>query len=147
MQVVKLQTTRTHNLKNMFITPSFLLIALAVYMAVVLIPAILYPKKFITALREIMESIPNLRILGFVIMIVSFLFLSVHWKLNGGWFILIPIFGWLSFAKGVMFLIFPKTMQKSAKKFFLKSETVLTIASFVALLIAIGITYVALYIY
>jgi len=131
----------------MFITPSFLLISLAVYTAVVLIPAILFPKKFITATKEITESTANMRILGFMIMIVSFLFLSVHWKLNGGWFILIPIFGWLTFIKGIMFLLFPETVQLSAKKFFLKSETVLTIVSFVALLMAIGITYVALYIY
>jgi len=131
----------------MFITPSFLLIALAVYIAVILIPAILFPKKFIEATKEITASTVNIRILGFVVMIVAFLFLSVHWKLNGGWFILIPILGWLSFLKGIMFLIFPETIQKFTKKIFFKSDTTLTIIAFVELLMAIGLTYVALYIY
>lgn len=88
-----------------------------------------------------------MRIVGMNILIIAFLFLSVHWKLNGGWFILIPILGWLSFAKGVMYMIFPETIQKFAKKVFLKSEKVLTTVAFIDLLFAIGLIYVALYIY
>jgi len=131
----------------MFITPSFLLVALAIYIAVILIPALLYPKKFIKAVKEVMDSKASMRIVGMNILIIAFLFLSVHWKLNGGWFVLIPILGWLSFAKGIMYMIFPEAVQKLAKKVFFKSEKILTTVAFVDLLFAIGLIYVALYIY
>ena len=130
----------------MFITPSLLLIAISVLMAVMLIPAILFTKQFQKIMKDMHSDEKTVRMTGMFSLLISFLFLSVHWKFTGGWFIVIPIIGWLSFVKGVLRLWMPKYVNKMTQKFF-KSETTVGLMAFVGLLIAIGLTYVALYIY
>jgi len=130
----------------MFITPSFLLISFSVLMAVMLIPAILFTKEFQKATKKMMADENMVRMSGIISLIFAFLFLSVHWKFTGGWFIVIPIIGWLAFLKGVIRLWSPKFAKKSTDKF-MKSETAVGLMAFLGLLIAIGLTYVALYIY
>lgn len=131
----------------MFITPSFLLIALSVFYAIILIPAILLPKEFQKAMKEITGDRALLRVTGLFTVLVSFLFLSVHWKFTGGWFILIPIMGWGALLKGTTMMLFPKFTYLMVKKTVLSSEAVLGWMAFIGLLIAIGLAYVALYIY
>ena len=131
----------------MFITPSLLLIALAILMAIIYIPAILATKKWQKAMKAHLSDKEQSRLSGLITLLISFLFLSVHWKLTGGWFMLIPILGWLMFLKGLVFIWFPGFMYKMAKKVHLKSEALTGLVAFVALLIAIGLIYVALYIY
>jgi len=132
----------------MFITPSLLLIGFAIMVAAVFIPAILNPKKWQKSAKKIMSDETMMRNNAFMIMIFSFLFLSVHWKFNGGWFILIPIIGWLTLVKALVYLWFPKFVYRMAKKYYLKSENTLTLLAFLMLLVfSIGLTYVALYIY
>lgn len=131
----------------MFITPSLLLVALSVYIAIILIPAILFTKAFQKALKEMSKDTNLIRISALIGMIVSFLFLSVHWKFTGGWFMLIPIIGWAAFIKSVIGLWFPNLAYKMAQKTYLKSETTAGLIAFVGLLMAIFFTYIALYIY
>lgn len=131
----------------MFITPSFLLIALAVYCAVILIPALLYPKKFISETKTLLTNIEFTRFTGLYGLLISFLFLSVHWKFNDGWYMLISIIGWLAFIKSVVRLWWPKYVAKMAKKWTISSEKSVTLWSFVGLLFAIGLVYIALYVY
>lgn len=130
----------------MFITPSLLLIAISVLMAVILIPAILFTKEFQKIIKDMTSDTKTVRMMGMFSILISFLFLSVHWKFTGGWFIIIPIMGWLAFLKGVFYLWMPKYEYKITQKFF-KSETIIGLMAFVGLLVAIGLTYVALYIY
>jgi len=115
-------------------------------MAVMLIPAILFTKQFQKIMKDMHSDEKTVRMTGMFSLLISFLFLSVHWKFTGGWFIVIPIIGWLSFVKGVLRLWMPKYVNKMTQKFF-KSETTVGLMAFVGLLIAIGLTYVALYIY
>jgi len=115
-------------------------------MAIVLIPAILYPKRFLKAIDEIQKNSALTRITGMIAMIMAFLFLSVHWKFTGGWYVLIPILGWAALLKGATRLLAPEWVYKMTKKW-LKSETLISWMAFVGLLMAIGMTYVALYIY
>lgn len=131
----------------MFITPSLLLIAMAVLLAVIMIPAILNTKKWQKAMKKTASDEVSIRILSFFTLLVSFLFLSVHWKLTGGWFIIIPIIGWLALIKAVVYLWWPEFVYTMAKKTYLKSEGMTALIAFLGLVIAIGLTYVALYIY
>jgi hypothetical protein len=131
----------------MFITPSLLLIGLAVLMAAMFIPAILSTKKWQKAMKKIVSDTTTLRLLSMILFIMSFLFLSVHWKFNGGWFIVIPIIGWLTLVKALTYLWFPEHIYKLAKKVYLKSENTASLLAFIGLLLSIGLTYVALYIY
>jgi hypothetical protein len=131
----------------MFITPSFLLIALAVLMAILFIPAILSTKKFQKAMKKFFSKEELIRLVGLFTLLSSFLFLSVHWKFTGGWFMLVPILGWLMLIKGISYIWFPEFTYSIMKKTLLKSEALTGVMAFVELLLAIGLTYVALYIY
>jgi hypothetical protein len=130
----------------MFITPSLLLIAFSILMAIMLIPAILFTKEFQKATKKMMGDENMVRMGGLISLVFAFLFLSVHWKFTGEWFIIIPIIGWLAFIKGVIRIWAPKFVKKATDKF-MKSEAVVGLMAFVGLLVAIGLTYVALYIY
>jgi hypothetical protein len=131
----------------MFITPSMLLIGLAIFMAAFLIPAILSTKKWQKAMKKSFSDESQVRMMSMFSFIFAFLFLSVHWKLTGGWFIIIPIIGWISLAKGLALLWWPGFAYKMAKKTYLESETLTALIGFLGLVIAIGLTYVALYLY
>jgi hypothetical protein len=131
----------------MFITPSILLIALAVFCAVVMIPAILFTKEFQKVIQKMSSNYELSRISGLFGLLISFLFLSVHYKLSGGWLLVISIIGWITFIKSVIRIWFPGFCYKFTKKTILKSEGLLGVMAFVGLLFAIGLTYVALYIF
>jgi len=121
---------------------------MAILVAAILIPAILYPKKWQKVMKKALKEESLVRLSAFVTFIISFLFLSVHWKFNGGWFMIIPIIGWLTLLKGFMLLWFPGSIYKMAKKVYLKSETATTLMAFIGLIVfSIGLPYVALYIY
>ncbi|MBT3864478.1 hypothetical protein HOE67_04450 [Candidatus Peregrinibacteria bacterium] len=131
----------------MFITPKLLLVAFAIMMIIVLFPALLNPKKFQKAIKQMVSDEAQTRLLGLWILTISFLFLSVHWKLTGGWYIIIPIIGWLALIKGCIYIWFPKTIQKIAKKVWLKSENKTGILAFIDLLAIIALLYIGIYIY
>jgi len=129
----------------MFITPSLLLIALAILLVAVCLPAIVSPKKWQKEIKKIISEESLLRLLALFLLLFSFLFLSLHWKLNGGWLIIIPIIGWLTLIKALTFLWFPEFIYKKTKNLFLKSEVATSIIAFVGLLMSIGLIYIGLY--
>ncbi|MFA4891699.1 MAG: hypothetical protein WC604_05140 [Candidatus Gracilibacteria bacterium] len=129
----------------MFITPSLLLIGLAIFMAAICIPAILSPEKWQKEVKKIVSNESLVRILSLFAFLVSFLFLSLHFKFTGGWLIIIPIVGWLVLLKALVLLWFPALPYEMAKKTYLHSEGATALISFIGLVIAIGLTYVALY--
>jgi hypothetical protein len=131
----------------MFITPKLLLIAFAIFMTILFLPALLNTKKFQKEIKRFMKDENALRLGAFFLMIISFLFLSVHWKFTGGWYMLIPIIGWGMLIKGAIWFWFPEFTYKMVKKFYIKSENQTGLLSFFELLLTIGILYVGIYIY
>ena len=131
----------------MFITPKLLLIAFAIFMTILFLPALLNTKKFQKEIKRFMKDENALRLGAFFLMIISFLFLSVHWKFTGGWYMLIPIIGWGMLIKGAIWFWFPEFTYKMVKKFYIKSENQTGLLSFFVLLLTIGILYVGIYIY
>jgi len=131
----------------MFITPKLLLIAFAIFMAILFLPALIDTKKFQKETKRFLKDANSVRMASVFLMIVSFLFLSVHWKLTGGWYVIVPILGWAMLIKGAIWFWFPEFTYKMAKKLYLNSENQTGLISFFELLLTIGLLYVGIYIY
>jgi len=127
-------------------TPTNLLLALAVWILAMGIPALVNPKGFMKAMKPIMTNTEYLRIIAPFVLLVSFLFLTVHWQFNTGWdwMLIFPLFGWIGVLKGLIFLWFPKFVGKNMKMFF-GSKEMMTFWGFLITAIGLLFAYVALY--
>ena len=125
------------------ITPQMLLYGLSAVIAVASLPAIVNPRKFNKAVKELLSKREMIRISGVFALIISFLFLSVHWKLSGKWMMTISIIGWISFIKGVARLWWPDFVRKQVKKFFKKENTTVAFG-LIGIIIAAGLSYIAM---
>jgi len=131
----------------MFITPKMLMVATAIFLTVMFLPSLMDTKSFRKSLKKLLGDETLVKIMSIVYMIIAFLFLSVSWKLKGGWHILIPIIGWLMLIKGIVWYWFPELPGKLSKKYVLKSDNQTGIVGFIQLLMAIALLYVGIYIY
>ena len=126
-------------------TPQFLLIALAILIAVVYLPALANPKKFRKALRNWACEKEAVRTSGFLMFLLAMMFLSVHWKLTGKWMMVISILGWLTLLKGTVFIWNPDWIKRIIKKWKIyNSDNGIAIVSIVAIAIAAILVYLAL---
>ena len=123
-------------------TPKMLLLGLAVLMLTIYLPALADPKGFNKAVKKMMSDISRTRILGGIFFIIAFIFLSVHWKLEGGWIMTISIIGWLIFIKGLIFIWNPEYIKKMNENFH-KSESATTLAAVLGIIISIALIYIA----
>lgn len=131
-------------------TPQFLLLALAAFLLTIGLPALANPKKFRKAMKSFVSDENIVRLSGFISMIFAFFFLSVNWKFQNDWMVLISVIGWASFLKGIVLLWNPDFARKMAKKSSLfNTDTGVAILSIImvvaaALLIYIGTEVITL---
>jgi len=125
-------------------TPQILLFLVVGIIAVIYLPAIASPKKFRKAMKSFMADHNIVRLLGIFIMLIGFMFLSVQWKFEGSWMIIIPILGWASLLKGLVFVWRPQCMEKAVKKILLKSDTHASAVAVVAIAAAAALVYIAM---
>ncbi|MBT4917796.1 hypothetical protein HN709_04390 [Candidatus Peregrinibacteria bacterium] len=122
-------------------THKFLLIALAVYYAVVLLPALANPKRFSKAVKNMVSDESRVRMMGIMVLIISMIYLSVQHTFTKDWAVLIPILGWAAFIKGVVMIWHPDHFKKMWKK--IGSEHAVAIISILGIIIAVALCYVA----
>jgi uncharacterized protein YjeT (DUF2065 family) len=125
-------------------TPKFLLTAMIVYIGIVLLPALLHPRKFRKAIKPLLSDIKTLRLMGFISLLFGMIFLSVQWKFEGEWLMIIPILGWLGVIKGANLFWFPESMKKLSKQYFFKSDKSVALMAIIGLVAGIGLTHVTL---
>jgi small-conductance mechanosensitive channel len=125
-------------------TPQFLLISVAAIILAIYLPALACPKKFRKAFKNYMSEKETVRLMGGFMLLLAMMFLSVHWKLTGDWMLMISIFGWLIFIKGVLFIWYPNLFKRIVKKWKLyNTDTGVAILSILAILLAIALIYIA----
>ncbi len=122
-------------------THKFLLIALAIMYLVLYLPALLNPKRFSKAMKNLLGDENTVRIIGAIMLVISMIFLSAQYKFSSDWATIIPIIGWLLFIKGVTFVWWPKMTKKVWKK--MGNETTVSLISLLAIVIAVALCYVA----
>ncbi len=125
------------------IDPQFLLLGFSILMIVIYIPGLLQTRKFAKSLKSFTSEKEVIRSTSISFLIISFLFLSVNWEFTQDWTITYSIIGWLLFIKGVVWLWSPEFVKKKAKSF-LKHDNLLATASIAAILVGVGLSYIAI---
>ena len=125
-------------------TPQLLLVALAVFLLVTSLPALISPKKYMEETKDFFSDKNNMRMLSVWVMMFALIFLSVHWQLSGGWLILISLLGWVALAKGIFMLWFPENAIKIVLKVRTKSENISHLIAVVSIVAAIALLYIAI---
>ncbi len=120
-------------------TAANLLFGLVAFGGIIILPGILNPKKYRKALKSITSNEDLVRITGLYILLFSFIFLSVHWRIDQTKMTLISVFGWLGTLKGITFIWYPKSIKKITKTFYGtdKKVSIILLFAFIAL-IALG---------
>ena len=94
------------------------------------------PKYHQKVFEDLHENKSNVYLFGFLGLLVSYLLITFTGS-KQGWFILIPIFGWLGLIKSILFFLAPKFLMNFAKIFTKKKEYLMFIGAFVAIFGAI----------
>ncbi len=99
-----------------------------------------YYKKLLE--KEYIENRPVVYLNGFIILAVGYFLVALHniWVLD--WPIIITLFGWFAFAKGLFILVLPRAYLKISKSLKKKKEYLIAEAMFIiatgAILIYLG---------
>ena len=93
---------------------------------------LLNPKYHQKAFRDLSDNKSNVYLYGFLGLLVSYLLITFSGG-KSGWFILIPIFGWLGLIKSALFFLAPNFLMNFTKIFTKKKEYLIFIAMFVGI--------------
>jgi len=96
-----------------------------------------FKKELIATVKE-KPGLHGLQLYSTLMVFLGLWLLSIEYRLSGGmgWYIIIPILGYLTILKGVLFLWAPKWMEDFASKIY-SSNTVMIFAGLVALVMGI----------
>ena len=90
------------------------------------------PKYHAKAFEDLSGNKSNVYLYGFLGLLASYLLITFSGS-KQGWFILIPIFGWIGLIKSVLFFLAPKFLMNFAKVFTKRKENLMFIGMFVTL--------------
>jgi len=125
-------------------TPQKLVLAMAAFMIIVLLPAIISPKKFREISTDLVADTKLLRVVGFMTLVIGFVFLSVYYKLTGGWIMTVSILGYIAVLKGIALIWTPEIGKTLYKKYY-NTDKFFMIFGIAGILVSIGLIYIALY--
>lgn len=126
-------------------TPQLLLYGLAVLCLVICLPGLVNPKRYRKEMIRMAKDETTVRIYGMFALVIGFLFLSVQWKFDNGknWMMIIPIIGWLSILKGIVYNWSPEFVKHKIKMFF-GDDSKVTLWSVLGTILAVALAYVAM---
>lgn len=101
-------------------------------------------KYYLKAFRDLIDNESNAFFYGFLGLLMGYLLITFTGKTDG-WFILIPIFGWLALIKGILFFLAPKALMSFAKAFTKKKEYLMFMGIFV-IIFGIIISYISFFV-
>jgi len=123
-------------------TPQNLLVGLAVFYLALSLPALVSPKEFGKEAKKMLGDENNARLLSLFYFLLSFFFLSTHWRFEGEWMMLISMLGWLILLKALVYAWSPDYV-KSRSKDFLGNETFITIGGILGIVAALALIYIS----
>lgn len=104
------------------------------------LPALASPSKFGKVASGILSDKNDSRLIGLYILLLSFITLSVHWRLTSDWLLTVSILGWLLFIKGLVYLWFPEVAQAKTK--LLKDTAAISLVGLIGTGVAVFLLYV-----
>jgi len=75
------------------------------------------PKWFVKLLDDYANSAGLVCLGGYMALVIGFLLVTFHNQWNGGWTVVITVFGWLALVKGVLLLLVPGLFQMLSNRF------------------------------
>jgi len=128
----------------MIAIPKLLLLWTVVFFLVWIL-LMLFKPKYTMGIVEKLVKTPELSFLfGFMLMILSFLYLLVYVKLDGTWYMLFSILGYLTLLKWIAMVAFPNLWATQAKRFY-GTVTMTRIMWGILLCVAIFVFFSALF--
>ena len=129
------------------LTLKALAIGLSVLVLVKHIPGVINVSAWRDTMKDILKSDETvLRLAGLVAMIMSFLILTSHMKIEKNWESVIPVIGWLMLAKGIILVWNPRSVSNMGLNF-LKNNTLVALCNLAGLALGVGLGYLGLFIY
>jgi len=117
----------------------FLAKIMGVMFAVIGLAILFDTKYYMKAFEDFFKNKGLMYVTGFIILIMGLLLVLVHNRWTEDWTVVITILAWLTFLKGLFFMLFPSWMVGFSKKFMTKSY--LTGSGVFALLLGLCLIY------
>jgi uncharacterized protein YjeT (DUF2065 family) len=89
---------------------------------------------------ELLNDAPLTYISGLFSLITGFLLVTFHNIWANNWTVVITVFGWLAFGKGILLLVFPVIMKKICKSLF-KTSNVFLADGLIVLILGLVFAY------
>jgi len=90
-----------------YISPKFLLIAMAIFFLAMILPALFSPKTFKEVLSKRVKNSETVRLSGLWVLLVWFIYLSNYWKIDATWNLLVSLTGWAMVLKWIVWMRYP----------------------------------------
>jgi hypothetical protein len=101
-------------------------------------------KHYLKAFRDLIDNDSGTFFYGFMGLVIGYLLVTFTGNTDG-WFIIIPIFGWLGLIKGALYLLAPKMLLNFGKAFTKKKEYLMFMGMFVTIF-GIILSYVSFFV-
>lgn len=127
---------------------SHLAMAIAVFYLLILLPALVEPKKYKAAMEEFIGSGNTLiRMASVFYLLLAFLILNTRWTVNfSSSRSIMAALGYLLLIKGAVWLWFPNFARKNIKRL-MANKPLWFFAAFFGFVIALGLGYLGLWVY
>ena len=106
-------------------TSFFIAKIIALIYLVIGIGLVANPKYYHKMFDKLINNSSMLFFSGILALVAGYLLVSYHNIWEGGWIVVITVFGWLSLIKGAFILMFPNSMKKFSKGLFKTSDAFL----------------------
>lgn len=98
-------------------------------------------------LTSIVNDDKMARVYGVIMLLISFLILSVNHTFEKAWPVAISVLGWLLLLKGLFWFWFPGLCKKMADKMMRTSEWLIVISGLLGLAVGVFFEYLGFYIF
>ena len=98
--------------------PKLLLLWTVLFFLVWALPMIFNPKFSVGLVEKLVKNEELSFLLGFILLVVWFLYLLVYVKLDGTWYMIFSIIGYLTLLKWVVMMCLPKYAKSNAARIY-----------------------------
>ncbi len=102
----------------MIAIPKLLLLRTVFFFLVWALPMIINPKFSVGLIEKLTKNTELSFLLGFILLVIAFLYLLVYVNLDGTWYMMFSIIGYLTLLKWAVMMSLPRHAAKNAKRMY-----------------------------
>lgn len=123
----------------------FLAKALGLYLVILSVPMLLHVENFFSIIAGIFHNASIQFVLGMNVLILGILMVLFHNNWAPAWTMLITILAWITLLKGILYVVFPKTVNAMSQSM-LRSSGWLRVSGAINLIIGGYLCYMGFYV-